>query len=251
MKIAQLVPANHFEVDTNNDYHMALAHLAGNEFYASFFRKRAEAGHTVIMDNGVVETGKPMSMSALLDAARCLGATEMILPDIIGNALQTQLDGNEALRFLKEETQRSRPPRLMAVPQGSTRHEWLYCFENMLDWPVDTIGISKFTILNGVWTSRLAVIMRIWKQLKQSGKEVHLLGSPLGPAEVSEIDHELPGLVRGIDTGDCTFYAAAGRRVEAASLQRPRPEINFLDGSEISSTLLRSNYQSWRRMATL
>lgn len=246
MKVATILPVAYQYLEADNDYHMALAHLAHDDRYASFFRGQARQGRTVIMDNGVVETGEPMSTDDLFGASVALRAEEIILPDAIGNRDLTLQRGRDAIKWFDSETMFLR--HLMAVPQGRDAMEWGDCLLEMLTWPVRTIGISKFVVVNQVFGSRIMLLYRWIDQIVAAGKQIHLLGSPQGPAEIEGVQKYFGGQVRGVDSGYPAF-CAAGRQMVDPLGRRPYAgqDINFLDGSTIDKDLMEGNYRQWRK----
>src|SRR5438445_2140651 len=168
MRIATILPVRFQYLEVDNDYHMALAHLTTNSNYAAFFLQQASQGNHVIMDNGVVE-GEQQGLTELISAVARVRATEVILPDRIGDVVATLRIGQDAIDAGFGDHGFS----LMAVPQGSNTAEWRHCLKEMLDWPVRTIGISKFVVQ---FCDRITLLRLYLERIRAAGKEIHLLG---------------------------------------------------------------------------
>ncbi len=126
---------------------MALTHLVlTDDTYADFYRQRGDAGVTVILDNSAYEleetTGQGMDVSAVLRAATRIHATVVICQDVLYDSALTI---SATRRFMAEAGDSSY--RFMAVPQGTTRTEWLDCYDILATMPgVDMIGLSKLSV---------------------------------------------------------------------------------------------------------
>jgi len=235
MKLATILPVAHQDLEAQNNYHMALAHLVPqSREYAFFFANHAAKGDYVIMDNGVVE-GDRRSVSELVATAEMIDATEVILPDEIGDTEKTLEMGREALDLMVGRN-------LMAVPQGDLSIKWSQCLYEMLQWPVTTIGITKFIYLS-TGMHRQDVLARFGQEIVDAGKQIHLLGSPDGADELRTASDTR--LVRGADSGYPSFCAAGGAKVRRDG-RRPDTEVNWLDGSDIDRSLMEFNYHAWR-----
>ena len=238
MKLATIVPFAYLGLGRFDDYHMVLAHLVDtNPGYERFFREASERGQFVLMDNGVVERGNPMNVHELLARAWRVKATELILPDRIGDAYQTCRMSRQALVQVGNLCQ------TMAVPQGNTFHAWKECLSVMLDWPVASIGISRFT--NAFGLNRLQVLEQADKLLASS-KQIHLLGCAGDPVEIWDIEQKWPGRIRGVDSGIASIYAQ--ERLYMRDLgPKPLVELNFHAESEEFSAYLRANVKWWEK----
>jgi hypothetical protein len=239
LKVASIVSTPHLRETSNNDYFMALAHLVpGDEEYAAFFRDMSDAGKFVLMDNGVVETGTAMPIDRVLEIGAEIKAKEIILPDQLGNMAKTIDLGMEALHFIQDEGLKT--PRLLAVPQGETLSEWLFCLKEMSHWPIHTIGISRFGP-----APRAELIYEGWKLgLFSRFLDIHLLGCKADPIEVARIVAGFPSLnIRGVDSAFPFYYALKGIRLPDES-PVPREELDF-HGSRADSALLAANIAWW------
>lgn len=241
MKIATILPLVWLSLEEKSHYHMCLGHLMEANFhYRDFFRKRAHMGCHVIMDNGVVETGVPMGAEQLLRLTHDCEITEVILPDQIGDRDATLKLGHAAFRFGFYKYGMT-ADKFMAVPQGKDAASWMSCAREMLNWPVRSIGISKFVLKH--FPSRLEALYHV-PEVLASHKEIHLLGCPGDPGEIAQIEQTWPYRIRGVDSVIAAAYTAAGMSM-ASGASRPTIEIDLLDGRDLNGSLLRKNRQWW------
>jgi|SaaInlV_200m_DNA_2_1039689.scaffolds.fasta_scaffold32124_2 hypothetical protein len=240
MQIATILPIPYLDLVGGDDtYHMCLAHLLDNKEYLEYFRGKSRRGDSVIMDNGVVETGLPMEMSILLELADKVEATELILPDRLNDAAGTLILGADAIGQWYGET------GLIAVPQGNTFEEWHACMKEMLFWPVSTIGISKFTAKFS--SSRLEILKKS-PELIESIKGIHLLGCVAINDEISSIGDAFPGRIKGTDSGIAAIATQAGVEISKVKRgDRVNVELDFFNRN-LDEYLLNANIGTWRSM---
>lgn len=221
MRVATVVPIDTTHMTEGDDYFLCLAHLMrDHKDYADFYSKRKFHNHwklpLVIMDNGVVETGEAMAPKDLFDLATEYAIDEVILPDYIRDAEWSMKAGMQTLSYFYGRDRNPLPDlrfRTMAVPHGKSLEEWMYCAMNMLKWPVETIGISKFQPYehgdesgDSGLVGRERLVDQLNRLMYQQGqvKAVHLLGyaEPLSTWDGYHI--------RGIDSGIATICAHEG-----------------------------------------
>ncbi len=237
MRVATIVPIPHLGLTRGQGYHLALAHLAQHARYRTFFHEEENAGAFVIMDNGVVETGKPQAAVELLRNAELLMPNEIILPDSLLQRGPTLEVGQRALGFL---ARRLPWASFMAVPQGSTPEEWVSCVREMLYWPVACIGISRFLV--AYYPDRAAALMDV-PELLESTKDVHLLGCPGDLSEFRRVEDAFPGRIRGVDSGIAAICAQEGIQLKTGH-EKPAVDLHFEQA--MNETLLASNIETWR-----
>jgi len=130
---------------------MALTHLVlTRPAQAEYFAARAAAGMRVVLDNSAYEletaTGIGMSAGPVLQAAERIDARVVICQDTLYDGPATVATTR---RFLTEAADQADPDRyvFMAVPQGTTRREWLDCYHQLTDLDgVGMIGLSKLSV---------------------------------------------------------------------------------------------------------
>lgn len=241
LRIATILPIPEMWREQDSDYHMALAHLADSPIYSEFFRKQSERGAFVLMDNGVVETGKAMQVRDLFRVGREIKATQICLPDKIFDCKTTLRLHEDAVRTDRNGCESS----FMAMPQGRNLDEWIKCATRMVekadDWGVRAIGITKF--LEGMVHHRSEAILAV-PGLIESDLDIHLLGC-LGndPFEAYITGMALRNRIRGVDSGMAAIWTQAGLLVG----QDPRPKIELdFDNPSQSNLLLRQNIIRWK-----
>lgn len=240
MKVATIVPTAYLHLTKDDDYFMALAHLVGmDEEYTEFFRARAEEGKYILMDNSIVE-GEQQSVKELIRRGRLIKATEVILPDTIGNGPETIMKSYESLPELRGQF------RIMIVPQGCNVTEWYNCAATMFRWwGIHSVGISKF-ILNAASDARERCIESIQDIGLSWG--VHLLGVYRDLREVQELARKYP-FIRGVDSSVAYTFTREG---EILDLDTPKPRSDLkIDFDDVSTDeqLLKENIEAWRRIA--
>lgn len=240
MQTATILPTSHLQREEGAEFHMALAHLVVKDVkYRRFFLKHSQASF-ILLDNGVVETGEPMSIEQILGAALLIRADEFVLPDVIGDQYETLNLGYGAILKLREMTEDDEVLPVCAVPQGQDYEEWMDCLLEMLTWPVQTIGVSRFT--NSFAEDRLA-LLRDASPLIDSDKEIHLLGCPGDPIEIHRINEQFPGRIRSVDSGIAAIYASTGAWLGVDD--KPNVELDF--SKTLGAKRLSVNIERWKR----
>ncbi len=227
---------------------MALTHLVlTNDTYADYYRQRAEAGITVILDNSAYEleemTGQGMDVTAVLRAAARIHATVVICQDVLYDGARTVA---ATRHFLAEAASSSH--RLMAVPQGATHAEWLDCYDILAAMPgIDMIGLSKLSVprcfAGPVAETRIACVAEILTRANTPLLPLHLLGGDRSlPWELAE--HLRLGHDTAVTSNDSSFaywYPACGIPIDAqtgrASREAPtKPELGdrYLDDQALT-----------------
>lgn len=109
-------------------YHLLLAHdvLAQADAYTDVFDDAVE--QFIIMDNSVVELGKPVSSDDMLAAVATIDANLVVLPDYIGDCVKTVIAAKEVA---DEWATRGLEP-FMAVPQGQNLAEMITCANHLM-----------------------------------------------------------------------------------------------------------------------
>lgn len=207
---------------------MALTHLVLTDpVYAAFYRARAAAGITVILDNSAYElektTGRGLDAGPVFHAAERIGAHIVVCQDVLFDGPATVA---ATRRFLDHARHQAEPGtyRFMAVPQGSTRAEWWDCYQQLAAMPeIDLIGLSKLSVPRcfgaPVAEARLACVAELLT--RDAPKPFHLLGGdrslPWELAEHRRRGHDRAGTGGGVRSNDSSFaywYAACGIRVD-------------------------------------
>ena len=152
MKLAFISSPHFLELCSLGDIEMCLAPLVMNDRrpdlgYGLYYKQAAADGRFVILDNGAAE-GALMSSSDLLDLVDHIRPAEVVAPDIIYDGLATITAVLEFLEVLGTRRLRNGRSRVgvMAVPQGSTRAEYMNCAAVLEMFPaVTALGLSKLS----------------------------------------------------------------------------------------------------------
>lgn len=235
MQIATILPIPYLHLERGNNFHMALAHLLGDEAYREFFSREALQGNFVMLDNSIIEMGTPLKMANLIKLAVWIKASELVLPDALNNMDETIKLGEESISEWYGEVD------LAAVPQGKTKIEWLSCLSETLLWPVKTIGVSR--MLYGVFEDRCEALLAA-KRLINSEKNIHLLGCR-DLQEIRKIRKVFGDRIRSIDSGVSSIYACAGMKMSDGA---PKPQIELDFHKEVDEDLLKENIQYWKNV---
>lgn len=247
-KIASIVPIAHLKMTKQDKYFMALSHLVNNKEYADFYRDRAASGAHVILDNSVVEQGTPERPEAYLEKALEINASQVVIPD---HPLDSVRSLAEVLPFLKIAEAMRYPRAVMAVPHGERMIEYLYCFDRMVEFPVDTIGISRLDYERGTFEgqSRAEVAAMLYQRAggAEAAPNFHFLGCTNAP--VLDIGPAL-NLRRsqGVDSSLAALCTKHGVRLNATTRRSMDWEpINF-ENDVYDEKLLQQNLWTWKEL---
>lgn len=121
MKIAMEIPLRHLEeLSEHCDYDFAIAHLVlkfgPHSEYVKFYKKQAERGREVWMDNGFHELGYALPLPDLLKAAKIIHPTHFVAVEIARDPIKTHAHVLEAAR---EISKRRLPYKLVGTWQGT------------------------------------------------------------------------------------------------------------------------------------
>lgn len=252
-KIATIVPLKHLNTIIDDEYFMALSHVASNDEYLNFFRERVEEGKYVILDNSAIELGEPEAFETYIEKARLMKASEIMLPDIFPDPVATLQEAKRCMAILRRV---GYSDNVMVIPQGRTLLEWLksardlcniklFHGKNLSDpcWKATTVGISyRHADLFG--GNRLSILWLLDSVLPWFQK-VHFLGCKADPRIEARLAINL-SQVRGVDSSFPCVYTRHGIRINPELLSGPRPtrEIDFLE-DEYDPNLLKYNLESW------
>lgn len=227
---------------------MVLPHLFRNKKYLSFYQTRSKAGDFIILDNGAAE-GYVYGHKHLFTLAENVGATEIIIPDTLGDADETLAQAQYFARFARPDYQ------YMFVLQGKTADEVMFCLRaldngNMFMY-VTTIGIPRhLSSINKYFRQTLTDFMI--KEHFNDKFEIHFLGANQWIAEVftlSDMVKDLDGF-RGIDTSLPIYLGLEGLDLDTMYIERP---TNFFTRSDDNTKMIEANietYLVWSRCET-
>lgn len=238
IKVAHIVPVVYPKIDT--DYHMLLTHLCNDNRYVQGYHNIK--GYK-ILDNSAYELGESPSVDTILSAAINVLPDEIVLPDVMGDAVGTVTRVIDSLTKLYRPLPvgKKLPFKVMAVPQGKTLAEWLECYRVFLTLPIDTIGINKNT---SKWFKgdRVTFCDYLYQNnLVVPTVEYHLLGLVDNFAEVREHNIRHPW-IRGVDSS--ALYTLSRDFITLnGGMSNPRPitPIDFQDTKSNKVISLLSN----------
>jgi hypothetical protein len=197
--------------------HLALADkILGDDSYRQAYVDAVRRGEYVIVDNGAAENGYSVSADDLLEAARAVGAQEIVAPDILEDSEGTLEATEEFLvhvgsRLLEVNV------KIMVVPQGKTGYEWQLCAQTMYEL-LKSLGLTRRVIIGvpkhldkkvaGGRATTLKAITHGWG----APFKFHLLGS--GDLLCKDVmTAKVLKRIRSIDTGLPAALAQNGKRL--------------------------------------
>lgn len=141
MEYGIICPISELEtIAVKSHYHLVLAHMVdSSEIYRNFYRKMAERGDTITLDNSDYEfekLGKPnYSVKELIMFGNFVKATEIMAPE-------RYQDSNQTVElFMKFRESVPSEFRVFCTIHGETFGDLLSCFLRIID-KVDTVGLS-------------------------------------------------------------------------------------------------------------
>jgi hypothetical protein len=226
MKLALIPPFCHLEDTSKTDYQLMLPHLVSHPVYEkTYLDLCADPKQFVILDNGVAE-GKKIDFKEILDIADRFGVSEVVLPDVMGDAVATM---NAAARAIYVHGMHY-PVHYMYVVQGQTYEEVMMSARFAFSFgSVKSLGIPRHLIetLNddrARWRLADMIMQQNWRQMH--GRQIHFLGmNPTAPREIEYAPHWLKHVVRGFDTSapyNFAFYSSSMSGPEKVTCKRPK-----------------------------
>jgi len=232
MKVCNIMPESLLSYHGDKtDYHLVIApYIKKESYYMNFFKQRSNNGDYVIIDNGVIEYGHPMHFKEVIELAQKINANEIMLPDYSFNAERTFNEIVNQYNDVKDDYDLDQF-NLIAVPQGGTVSEYLYCLERItnLDF-VDTIGLTYLVDRYPNVDRTFIVGLMNEIGLVDKNKEYHLLGylghEDMDPIKIQNISYYR--WIRGIDTRTPIIYAYNGYQLKPNKL-RPKNEPEMFE----------------------
>lgn len=199
MRVALITPDALIEtVAFRTNYLMVLpSELQRQEYVSKYRDAQLDDNIYIILDNGIAE-GTSFGLVDLLDMADYIDADEIVVPDVMGDGLATC----ELVKRFEEGLLAKTLDKyaFMAVAQGKTWSEVFSCVEYYLsqDW-INTIAFPRCLQSFGS-DARLEVLEHWAREIQDSDKEVHLLGSTAMLDEIQIVRTQFNDYVRGVDT---------------------------------------------------
>lgn len=194
MYLINIFPLGNICLERNQRMHMFLTHMV--EKYPAYVEAARNAPGYKILDNSLIELGGAVDLKRVVKAAECIGADEIILPDVFQDGPATIKAVQSAIDELnKMYPNRSWPFKLQVVAQGKDESEWVDCYTELIKNPdVDVIGIPK--VLSKMHPQGrphfVNDVCNLW------AKPHHLLGVWYSMSELRE--YNFPENIRSCDT---------------------------------------------------
>lgn len=141
MQVAIITPTPLLsEFASRSKYHLTLAtNILEDPDYEKFYRYRASVGDYVMLDNCAYELGAAISDAQLKLCIKSTNPTAMFLPDVRFDSKATLERVRAAIPIFKDMH-----IELLAVPQGNTLDDVLYCYDELVKIPeIDGFGIYE------------------------------------------------------------------------------------------------------------
>jgi len=239
MKLALIPPIDMLDLTCETDMQLMLPQLIDNERYAYTYRQHCkDPDQYVILDNGEAE-GVYTPPENLLDTARYFQVNEVIIPDVIGDYIETMRRFEEFVDIIDNYedhfTERLTPLCFMFVAQGKNEKEVKLAIETALQYDkVSCIALPRHlvkTLSNP--EARLRLAKWFEREHGKEGVSIHLLGgAPTHPTEIKM--HSWPRIVRSHDTSSPWNFAHAGKTLRLGNTAtRPPdyfdlPDVDFM-----------------------
>ena len=148
MKFYAIPPNKHLAMMDNGDSYFCLAHHYFNDpSYRDYFLnlRKQNPDAFITLDNGAAEDSL-VTESLLIEAVKELSPNEVVAPDVLFQTKPTLANFHSFVERMKE-TNLIKTTSIFACPQGSTKEEWLSCYQEMAKSPeVGCIGLSKIAV---------------------------------------------------------------------------------------------------------
>jgi len=243
MKVSFEVPLAHlYDFDECQDYLFILSHLCENETYKSYV---VSSNKFKILDNSAYELKKSIPVNQLCDIAEEIKADVIVVPDVVGNAVETLKMTEE---FYKEFTKRPnlRKVKTMIVPQGINYSEYLMCYYKMKEFPYSMVGVAYYvpdstSDLEDLRFKKVQSIVNV-----ELDKKIHLLGLHR-PCFLYEYKKYLS--IESIDTSVPVVLATYGKEFTDKSSKEKRPSSFFdLRLNKEQLNLAKKNIMNFKRV---
>lgn len=239
-KIMQIVPSDILDEIKDRDMFMSLTNVAiNNDQYLQFYIDRVNEGKFVLLDNGTGDLDY-QTMDKVLEIAKKLNPSEIILSDILGDCDATLQESEKSKKYFRDNGYKG---QFMFTPQGKTFEEWCRCYDQFDKSDVATIGISKF--VTEFWNDDNAREKCL--EYINGAYPTHLLGCWKNINEVVECSKKFDN-VRSSDSAICYIYAMSNMNIE--DQDRPNNKIDFnhsvLNNTQLET--LRENFKTYDRL---
>lgn len=271
-KLAPVVPTHIAEAlqgevgknygDALGGYHLLLAHdiLAKPAEYQRIYNKVRQDHHDsfIILDNSIIELGKPLPIKDLLEASKILRPDCIVIPDVMGKGDETR---ESAVQFTREYAQRifelddDNPVGLMGVLQGDTIGDVMSTMAVFYALPlIEYVGIPR--VLTKMLGSRMPVLCAMQRSPAcvaskyRSFAGYHLLG--FSDNIIDDVACARVPWIQGIDSNVPVRAGAKGVTMSIDDVScngRIGPRGDFWNSKmdDTALDLARSNLSTYRR----
>ena len=206
MKCALITPSPLLERFANRSrYQFVLAHQYVNDpVYRAFYRKRAAAGDSIIVDNGAYEFGEAVQLANLIETCKELNPEVVVLPDVRFDSDATLKRTEASMSALQGLAK-----NLIGVPQGKNLDEIMSCYNSLTDLGVDGFGLYEEIGRVAGLGERVDFLQHLEDNgYAWSDKYYHLLGMEEDLTQVEKLSQFL--WVDGIDSCKAIVYGLYG-----------------------------------------
>jgi len=209
--------------------------------YLEYYRGRNELK---ILDNGLFENEVAESPMEIITKAFLVKADVVIAPDVLYDGEATIKAAKQFIKEVRLFQYSTRPLNIMAVPQGRSPEEYLYCYNELVNDPnIDMIGLSilslpesfrEYTGGTFIHTNRIVGINYLQSQgVFHPQKWHHLLGLGDRPDELAMYRHI--DNIKSNDTSSPVFHGLQGMSyLEDGGIQggKIKQKMNFFQEFE-------------------
>ena len=246
MKFYLIPPNKHltFMNQGNAGYFCLAHHYVNDKQYREYFltlRQHLNPNGFITLDNGSAEHSL-VTEDILLDIVGELRPSEVIAPDVLFDMIQT-VTNLQTFASKMDSRGYTKHTTILGCPQGSTKEEWLGCYEHMLNNPyVSAIGMSKIAIPK-CWNNATGdtMIAKSRQQCIKHLKDNYLLRKPLhllGMGEFTEYlyYYGIP-YIRSSDSCYAMLAAMNGISFKEGNTSRVPTDNSYFD-AELSPEVL-------------
>lgn len=248
ISVALIPPRGLHAYALQSHMHMALATTAcfKNPDYVELYQSVTDF---IILDNGANEDGQSAPADRIDFYAETIGASEIVLPDVMGNRDRTI---NAIDRFLISHRGIAEKYRCMAVLHAPTQRQTLNTVAYYEDNPyIKTLGIPRMYVDQvGQLGARISLAGEIQK-FYGDRFAIHFLGAvPEWPAEVRSAAKYVP-FIRSLDSSLPFNFTIAGLKLADNSRKVVRRPATYFtrDFGGLNRDLLKANIDTFKEWA--
>lgn len=260
MKLSHEVPKCLFQESTKfNDYPYVLGHLIKlDPEYKEFYKKQLLEADFSILDNSAFELGKSIADEELIEVARELRPTHLILPDTINNKAVTLFTSKRFMEsYCLELMMLEITP--IGVVQGETFIELLECVLKYRTLGVSYIAIP-FDCIKGTDYSMvrflfLRFLLNTIGEEELSKLSIHFLGIQ-NPQEMKLYSNKEKGFITSLDTSSPILHGVELSEFTTWGCSKKKPKLKLADNLDMKLSLeqervIRNNIKQFRKFTEI